>query len=75
MFDTWQSYRLEPEELRMAGDRVIAIVREVARGRSSGLEVEGRWGYVISVSGDRIKRVEAYRDPAQALEAAGLTAD
>ena len=75
LFDTWQSYRLEPEELRIVGDRVFAIVREVARGRTSGLEVDSRWGYVISVSGDRITRVEAYRDAAQALEAAGPAPD
>jgi uncharacterized protein len=73
LFDTWQSYRLEPEEVRVVGDRVIAIVREVARGRSSGLEVEGRWGYVITVRGNQIARVDAYRDPAQALGAVGLT--
>ena len=75
LFDTWQSYRLEPEDLRDVEGRVFAIVREVARGRTSGLEVDSRWGYVISVSGDRITRVEAYRDPAQALEAAGPAPD
>jgi len=48
---------------------VLAIVREVARGRTSGLEVESRWGYVITVRAGRIARVEAYRDPRQALVA------
>jgi uncharacterized protein (TIGR02246 family) len=74
LFETWQSYRLEPEELRDLGDRVLAIVREVARGRSSGLEVDSRWGYVITLSAGRITRVDAYRDPRQALSAAGLDA-
>ena len=69
LYDTWSSYRLEPEEVRDVGDRVLAVVREVARGRTSGLEVESRWGYVITVRGDRIARVEAYRDPRQALTA------
>ena len=71
LFDTWQSYRLEPEELREVGERVLAIVREVARGRSSGLEVESRWGYVITVRDGRIARVAAYRDPRQAIAAIG----
>jgi ketosteroid isomerase-like protein len=72
LFETWQYYRLEPEEVRNVGDRVIAILREVARGRSSGLEVESRWGYVITVRAGRLARVDAYRDPSQALEAVGL---
>jgi ketosteroid isomerase-like protein len=72
LFETWQTYRLEPEEVRVAGDRVLAIVREVARGRASGLEVEGRWGYVITVRDGLIARVEAHRDPAQALAQVGL---
>jgi ketosteroid isomerase-like protein len=72
LFETWQYYRLEPEEVRDLGDRVLAILREVARGRSSGLEVDGRWGYVITVRTGQIARVEAYRDPRQALSAVGL---
>ena len=70
--ETWQSYRLEPEDVRDVGDRVLAVVREVARGRSSGLEVDSRWGYVITVEAGRIARVEAFRDPRQALMAVGL---
>jgi ketosteroid isomerase-like protein len=72
LFESWQSYRLELEDLRDAGgDRVVAIVREVARGRASGAEVAGRWGYVITVRGEKIERVEAYRDPSRAIAAAG----
>jgi ketosteroid isomerase-like protein len=71
LFDAWETYRLAPEEVRDIGDdRVVAIVREVARGRSSGLEVESRWGYLITVRDGLITRVEAYRDAGRALEAA-----
>jgi ketosteroid isomerase-like protein len=72
LFEAWQYYRLEPQEILDAGDRVIAVLREVARGRASGLEVEGRWGYVITVRAGKVTRVEAYRDPQQALAAVGL---
>jgi ketosteroid isomerase-like protein len=72
LFETWQYYRLEPEEIQDVGDRVVAVLREVARGRSSGLEVEGRWGYVITVREGRLTRVEAYRDPRDARAAVGL---
>jgi ketosteroid isomerase-like protein len=45
---------------------VLAIVREVARGRTSGLEVASTWGYVITVRDGKIALVDAYRDPDQA---------
>ena len=71
LFDAWEQYRLEPQEVRECGDdRVVAVVREVARGRESKLEVASDWGYLVTVRGRKVTRVEAYRDPAQALEAA-----
>jgi ketosteroid isomerase-like protein len=72
--EAWQSYRLEPEEVREAGqDRIFAVLREAARGRASGLEVSGRWGYVVTLQDRKLTRVEAYRDPEEAREAAGLS--
>jgi ketosteroid isomerase-like protein len=71
--EVWQSYRLEPETVVELKGRVLAILREIARGRASGLEVEGRWGYVVTVRDGKIERVEAYRDPREALAAAGVS--
>jgi ketosteroid isomerase-like protein len=69
LFDAWESYHLELERTVEAADRVVAIVRETGRGRASGVEIDGRWGYVISVEAGLIARVEAYRDPDLALAA------
>ena len=71
--EVWQSYRLEPEIVVELRGRVLAILREIGRGRASGLEVEGRWGYVVTVRDGKIERVEAYRDPREALDAAGVS--
>jgi ketosteroid isomerase-like protein len=73
LFDAWESYHLEVERIEEVGDRVVAVVREVARGRSSGLEVDGRWGYLVTVEDGLIVRIEAYRDAGQALQVAGLS--
>ena len=73
LFDAFESYHLDVEQLHDLDDRVVAVVREVARGRASGLEVDGRWGYVITVENGEFARIEAYRDAAAALEAAGLS--
>jgi ketosteroid isomerase-like protein len=72
LFDAWESYHLEVERIYDLRDRVVAVVREVARGRASGLEVDGRWGYVITVEDGLIVRIEAYRDAGQALRIAGV---
>lgn len=66
LFEAWESYSLELEQVEEAGDRVLALVRETARGRSSGVEVDSRWGYVLTVDNGEIVRVDAYRDPEQA---------
>jgi uncharacterized protein len=68
LLDTWESYRLELEELRADGPTVVAVVREVARGRASGVEVDSLWGYVITVANGKLSRVEAHRDPETALK-------
>jgi len=74
LYETWQLYRLEPEDVRAAGeDRVVAVLREVARGRASGVDVTSRWGYLITFRDGQLARVEAYRNPDQALEAVGLS--
>jgi ketosteroid isomerase-like protein len=64
-----ESYQIEVERLEaVPGDRVLAVVRELAKGRASGVEVDSRWAYLITVEDDRITRVEAYRDADQALD-------
>jgi uncharacterized protein len=73
LFEAWESYHLEAERIEDLGERVVAIVRETARGRASGLEVDGRWGYVLTVAASEIVRVEAYRDAGHALQVTGLS--
>jgi ketosteroid isomerase-like protein len=69
LFEAWESYQIEVERLEaVPGGRVLALVREVAKGRVSGVEVDSRWGYLITVAGGRITRVEAYRDADRALD-------
>ena len=69
LFEAWESYQLDTESIETAGNRVLVLVRESARGRTSGIEVTSRWGYLITVEDGAVARVEAYRDPAQAIGA------
>jgi uncharacterized protein (TIGR02246 family) len=73
LLEVWESYRIELERVEDLGDRVLLIVREIGRGRASGVEIESLWGYLVAVGDGLIVRVEAYRDAEEALRASGLS--
>jgi ketosteroid isomerase-like protein len=65
-------YRFEIEDLRDAGDeRVMAVLRESARGKASGVDVERRSGWVFTFRNGKALRLEIYLDPGDALKAVG----
>ena len=70
---SFEYYRFEIEDLRDAGgDKVMAVLREQARGKASGLEVDRRSGWVATFRDGRALRFEIFLDPADALDAVGL---
>jgi ketosteroid isomerase-like protein len=69
-FDDW---RIEVERWIDAGDdRVVALTRQTATGKGSGVPVELNLGQVWKFEGGRVIRVRAYLSQTEALEAAGL---
>jgi ketosteroid isomerase-like protein len=70
---SFEYYRFEIEDLRDAGgDKVMAVLREQARGKASGLNVDRRSGWVATFRDEKALSFEIYLDPTDALEAAGL---
>jgi ketosteroid isomerase-like protein len=65
------SIRFEPP-IDAGDDRVVAIYRQHATGKGSGVPVEWHGGVVIELRNGRAIRMTNYPEPAQALEAAGL---
>ena len=63
-------YRFEIVEVRDLGDVVFLDAAHSGRGRTSGIEVTGRTGYLYTVRDGRIARAELYTTPADALAAA-----
>jgi ketosteroid isomerase-like protein len=63
-------YRFEIEETRDLGDVVLLLAAHRGHGRTSGVEVHGRNGYLYTVRDGKIVRVELYANRAKALEAA-----
>jgi uncharacterized protein len=65
--ESFEGFRIEPEEVVERGDRLIAIVRQSGRGRASGVEVEARLAHVWTVEDGRAVRCEAVPDADEAL--------
>ncbi len=63
-------YRFEIEEAGELDGLVYLDAVHRGRGRTSGAEVSGRTGYLYTVDGGKVARVELYRSPEAALDAA-----
>jgi ketosteroid isomerase-like protein len=70
-FEDWW---IELDEVIDAGDdRVVAMYRQTAVGKSSRVPVEFQQGAVHYLQDGRVIRIRHYPSPAEALEAAGLS--
>ena len=72
MRESFESARIDIEELVEVGPRVVAVVAFSTRSRLSGLELSVPAGVVWTFRDGRAVRMEAYTDPAQALAAARM---
>jgi ketosteroid isomerase-like protein len=69
-FEDWQ---IELEALHDAGeDRVLAIVRQHGRSKSTGLPVDMVFGQLFTVRDGMQTRMQMYSDPDEALRSVGL---
>jgi ketosteroid isomerase-like protein len=67
----WETFRLEPQVVHQAGDHVLVEVLELARQRTSGVEVAQRFVHLWTLRGRRACRMRAYLEKGEALEALG----
>ena len=68
-FSDWS---VVPEEFIDAGDFALARVRQIARGESSRISVEGEFWFVFEVRGTKVSKLSFYSRRDEALEAVGL---
>ena len=73
--ESFESFRMEPEEFMDAGDRVLVFLRVLGPGRGSGIDRKVRPAHLWTVRGGKGVRVEAFTERARgaALAAAGLS--
>lgn len=71
--EVWEEFRVSPEQFIDAGDRVVVIETIHARGRGSGVVLDGRRSAAIWTLRDKqVTRVQIGFDPQEALQAVGL---
>jgi len=70
--EQWESQTFEPERVIDAGDVVVVLWRETARGRQSDIELESTTASVVKVRDGKILELRGYMDPDEALRDAGV---
>jgi ketosteroid isomerase-like protein len=70
--EDWEHFRHEPERFVDAGDKVVALLNTVARGRGSGVNVEVPVAHVLHFERGKCVGYVSYHDRDEALRAAGL---
>ena|SRR6266550_5862111 len=70
VFEGWDMWHMEPEELTAVGDQVAVVLRYRARGRTSGVELEGRESALLTFRDGKVVRYEWFQGPGDALRAA-----
>src|SRR5436190_20133779 len=56
VFEGWETWQTEPEQFNDVGDQVAVVVRYRARGRRSGVEVEGRESALWTLRNGKVAR-------------------
>jgi ketosteroid isomerase-like protein len=67
--EAFENWTLEVEEVVDAGDQVVAVVRQHAKAKHGGPEVESRFAQLWTFRDGLIARMEMYADRAKAVEA------
>ena len=73
VFEGWQSWQIELEQLRPVGDQVAVVVRYRNRVHGSNADVEARESALWTLRDGKVVRYAWFHEPADALEAAGLS--
>jgi ketosteroid isomerase-like protein len=70
--EAWDRFEVEMTDLFDSGDLVLVFIRSTGRGRGSGVDVDLRSAWLVSVVDKQITRLRLYRNREEALQAARL---
>ena len=70
--DSFEDFRLTPKRFFEHADKVVVVLSMTGRGRTSGVPVEEQIAHLWTLQNGLAVELQAFTDPADALEAAGL---
>jgi ketosteroid isomerase-like protein len=70
VFEGWATWNMEPEQFTAVGSQVAVVVHYRARGRTSGVQLDGRESALVTLKGGKVVRYEWFHQPDDALRAA-----
>jgi len=70
--ETFDDFHFRPERFVEHGDKIVVILKMTGTGRASGVPVEERIAHLWTVKDGLGVKLQAFTDPGDALEAAGL---
>ena len=73
MDEDWSTFLIDPLQFQEQGERVVVTGQVSAKGRGSGVGIDSVAGFVVELRNNHVRRLMSYSDPAEALEAAGLS--
>jgi ketosteroid isomerase-like protein len=65
-FEAFEQFTIEPEDFIAHGDRVLVPMRQRARGKGSGLEIEEHFFQLFTLRDGKVFRFEEYSEEADA---------
>lgn len=72
MDEEWAEFQIDVRELRAIEDSVLVLGNFHVRGRASGMEVNVPAAWVCAMAGGKVRRIQAYTRPEEALHALGV---
>jgi uncharacterized protein len=70
--ETFDDFHFLPQKFHEHGEHIVVFIKMTGTGRVSGVPVEERIAHLWTVRDGVGVKLQAYTDPADALEAAGL---
>jgi ketosteroid isomerase-like protein len=70
--ETWEGFRINADDFRDLGERVLVIGHTEGRGRGSGAAVDSPYAAIFDFRDGKWWRAQGYLDHDEALRAAGL---
>ena len=70
--ESWETVRMDPDEIMQRGERVLVVGRLQGRARQSGMDVDSPMAWVMTFENGKVASVRTYVSVAAAREAAEL---